>query len=352
MTPHHRPDAQSTVAFQVSNARLSWVDTARGLAIILVVLAHCWRGLENSGIMTLTDGWPGQLDRFIYLFHMNAFFILSGSFLLQQAQRGTARQFLGHLSLRLLYPLILWTYLFIILRILAGTAANTPAGPTALLVLPLPPIEHLWFLWAMFLGMVFWGGVTRLLPRLGRSPAAWLGLALSASLFWDRIEIPPLWVDWIVETLRHLPFIALGVALGFSMRWMRGQTWLPPYPIVWAPATFIALAFLAQYAEPKSLGLHILSALITLLFLALVQLIARLDPGSRVLNAARFLGQHSMAIFLAHTVFSAAMRIGLLQAGMSDPNLHLFMGTAIGLAGPLALALLAKRLGVSRLLGF
>lgn len=332
--------------------RLHWVDTARGLAIVLVVLAHCWRGLESSGLISLDDSWQGHLDRFIYLFHMNAFFVLTGSFLLQQAQRGTGRQFIGHLSRRLLYPLVLWTYVFISLRILAGAAANKPVGGEALLVLPLPPIEHLWFLWAMFLCMVIWGGLARTLPHLHKSPTAWIGLALAASLFWHSVEIPPLLVDWIMETLRHLPFVALGVALGFSARWMQCQMWLPPYMFLWAPAAFIGLEFIAQYADPKSFGLNILSALVTLLFLALSQSITRFWQSGQLMSGIQFLGRHSMAVFLAHTAFSAAMRIVLLKTGISDPNLHLLLGTVVGLLGPVALALFAQRLRVTRLLGF
>ena len=332
--------------------RLHWVDMARGLAIILVVLAHCWRGLANANLLGLEQGWLGYLDRFIYLFHMNAFFILAGSFLLQQAQRGTAGRYLGHLSLRLLYPLALWTYLFIALRVLAGASANAPADPAALLVLPLPPVDHLWFLWAMFLGMVFWGGLVRALTALGQRPVVWLILALAASLVWDMVEIPPTLVDWIAETLRHLPFLALGVALGFSGNWMEGKIWLPPRPYLWVPVAFIALGSLAQYAEPKSFGLNVLSALTTLLFLALAQPIARLGSKGRLNGVIRLLGQHSMAVFLAHTIFSAATRIALIKIGISDPSLHLILGTAIGLAGPLALALWAQRLRVTRLLGF
>ena len=46
------------------NTRFDWVDTAKGLGIILVVIAHVWT--------------KGPVRDFIYSFHMPLFFLLSG----------------------------------------------------------------------------------------------------------------------------------------------------------------------------------------------------------------------------------------------------------------------------------
>lgn len=46
--------------------RILWIDVARGIAILLVVLGHCIGNLYNPG------------NRFILAFHMPLFFFLSG----------------------------------------------------------------------------------------------------------------------------------------------------------------------------------------------------------------------------------------------------------------------------------
>lgn len=46
--------------------RIAWIDQARGMAILLVVLGHCCGDLENP------------VNRFVLAFHMPAFFFLSG----------------------------------------------------------------------------------------------------------------------------------------------------------------------------------------------------------------------------------------------------------------------------------
>lgn len=49
------------------NKRIQWIDIARGIAILLVIIGH-----------SLGNYWPGYLGNFIFVVHMPIFFILSG----------------------------------------------------------------------------------------------------------------------------------------------------------------------------------------------------------------------------------------------------------------------------------
>ena len=123
--------------------RLAQVDAVKGAAILLVVLGHAWRGLNADGLIepaTFT-----ALDSRIYAFHMPVFFALSGLFFAQVLARSTPCSFLRSRVLRLLWPLILWTYIFLGIKVLAGTRANTPVSIEDLMILPVPGVLHLWF---------------------------------------------------------------------------------------------------------------------------------------------------------------------------------------------------------------
>src|SRR4051812_17314369 len=74
LTPVPEPAASPT--------RVTWVDTAKGYGIILVVFAHAVRGLIASDIMTWTPV-TRFVDAWIYAFHMPLFFVLSGFFLVR-----------------------------------------------------------------------------------------------------------------------------------------------------------------------------------------------------------------------------------------------------------------------------
>ena len=72
--------------------RISWIDFAKGIAIILVVLGH---SIDE-----------GSLQKFIYVFHMPFFFVASG-FLLNLDKWGGAenyKPFADKLVRRLLVP--------------------------------------------------------------------------------------------------------------------------------------------------------------------------------------------------------------------------------------------------------
>lgn len=59
-----------------------------------------------------------------------------------------------------------------------------------------------------------------------------------------------------------------------------------------------------------------------------------------------------MAIYLAHTIFSATMREVLFAIGVSDLGWHLVLGFGIGILGPLVLLRVAQRIGAAQVLGF
>ena len=57
--------------------RIGWIDAARGVGIILVVIGHTLRGLETANLLSFSSDY-GHIDEVIYLFHMPLMFILSG----------------------------------------------------------------------------------------------------------------------------------------------------------------------------------------------------------------------------------------------------------------------------------
>ena len=79
--------------------RITWVDFAKGVAIILVVLGHATQG---------------DLQKFIFVFHMPFFFVIAG-FLLNFEKWGGAenyKAFATKLVKRLLVPYYLSEFLW------------------------------------------------------------------------------------------------------------------------------------------------------------------------------------------------------------------------------------------------
>ena len=56
--------------------RIAWIDAARGIGIVLVVIGHVEGGLIDAGIQSGASwAWPSYG---LYTFHMPLFFFLAG----------------------------------------------------------------------------------------------------------------------------------------------------------------------------------------------------------------------------------------------------------------------------------
>lgn len=62
-------------------------------------------------------------------------------------------------------------------------------------------------------------------------------------------------------------------------------------------------------------------------------------------------GRRSLEIFLAHIVVASGTRIILVQAGVTDPWVHVLAATTLGVFVPIAVAVAAERLGWTWLFG-
>ncbi|MCB1356490.1 MAG: acyltransferase [Maritimibacter sp.] len=326
--------------------REDWIDKARGIGIILVVFGHAWRGIAESGLAIPAGLYEG-VDRTIYAFHMPLFFLLSGMFLERIIARTDVPQYFVSRLVRLIWPLFLWTWLFFGFKLLAGSHQNTPLSGADFPFFPLPPLLHFWFLWALFLIQILVGVLAKAAGPLSRTTAFWSGLLVLTVAAASWVNIPGALIPWLGAALESAPYVVVGVVLARMQR-------LPARP---AWGLLAAAVFVAAIAYALTTGTTRLEhSLVTILaIVALTLAIHVADSSSGAFRNARWLahlGRVSMAIYLGHTIFSAAFRSLLLGVGIDQVWIVLAVAVAVGLAGPVALDWIARRLGVARLLGF
>ena len=122
-----------------AKSRVDWVDYAKGICIILVVLMHSTLGVEKSaGQLT----WLNGFIEWARPFRMPDFFLISGLFLAQRIDRPW-REYLDSKVLHFAYFYLLWmTILFFAksgaLTGALGPARSSAAGPLASSS-PIPP---------------------------------------------------------------------------------------------------------------------------------------------------------------------------------------------------------------------
>ncbi len=319
-------------------SRVEWIDSAKGALIILVIIGHAWRGLGPSGII------PSDLyvavDLRIYAFHMATFFALSGWFFVASLAKISAGAFLTSRLVRLLWPMVLWTYLFLVVKALAGQYSNNPTGLSDVLVAPVPGLFHMWFLWALFLLNIAFMCLKPFIKG-GKIPNGVLWAVIVVVTILQAINPSPLVLHWIGPAAHHAPFFLLGTILG-QTNWLAATS---RRQCVLAAVVFAVLLFLmpriADYHGVFQIGSIVLTACVLVVF-------SRLRP-SKTLTV---LGLASMPIYLSHIIFSAFTREVLFVLGVNSAWVHIGLTSAIGLIAPLILLWLARHTGTVRLLGF
>jgi fucose 4-O-acetylase-like acetyltransferase len=324
------------VTVQAILNRITWIDSARGIGILLVVYAHAVRGVFPVAD-SMPTAWRIQ-DDIIYAFHMPLFFILAGLFLWPSLAKGRT-SYMQNKAVMVAYPYFLWSLIMGGIQLLFAGHVNTPVSWRDLALIPVKPIEQFWFLYALFICQLI--------------------VMLCYSKKWMLYAVAPLCLviyisgssgDIFVQSLFWLPLVVLGVAVApalFALAEAALALRVAVAAIAWILfAALIGLGsgsgdpgVLARLATGVTGGFGIIG-------------VAMLMPQGAATRFVAQLGMASLAIYVMHTIFSAGARVALghVQPAL-DPAAIIAMATITGIALPLAIFLFADRFGFGQIIG-
>lgn len=328
-----------------ASERVTWVDTAKGICIILVVLLHSTHGVETA---LNTTTWLHSFVEFAKPFRMPDFFLLSGLFMARALGR-TRDGYIDAKVTHFVYFYVLWTLLQVGLK---ESALLLDAGPRAFAVhlayrLFVAPIGVMWFLYilvAFFL--IGWA--------FRRHPAWLLALAIPLHLFDDEISLalaPVLGAgDGLLwEFCSRLVFFVIGWMGAPLLFQLVGKARRQTILIVG-----LLLLWVLVNGTLVALGLHQtnwIGLLLGLLGACAVVLFSNLITEGSVGQLLRYAGSHSLIVFSTFFLGMAATRTVLLkllpQADASLIALAVFAGA---LATPFLLAWLIQWTGRGKFL--
>lgn len=330
-----RPASATRMYEPVENAiRVTWVDTAKGYGIILVVFAHAVRGLIASDIMTWTPV-SRFVDAWIYAFHMPLFFVLSGLFLVRSAERPWGA-FVSDKLRTIAYPYFVWSVITVLIKAALGPLANQPKSLSDLALIFYAPIDQYWFLYVLFVLLI----AASALLKLRVWP--WAIFVLAILIYPGLLPISSGGWDILAMARDMAIYVALGLIVGWrSLGMISGvhAGWLASGVV--AGLTVASLAGLSELPH-----MYALQPVFAVSGTVAVVALAVLTDKTKLSAAIQFLGRHSLEIYLAHTMASAAVRITLIKlAHVSEPVPHLVLGTLAGLYIPIAMVFLFGRVG-------
>jgi len=297
----------------VGNAKVNrrgWIDYSRGFVIIYVVYRHAMTGLLAAGI---------PINNAIYLIQessMPVFFIVSGIFIKASADKRGLGTFIKFKLESLIYPYLIWGGIHLSIQILLSEYTNYEKDIfyfTYLLTQP-RAVDQFWYLYALFSVMVIFVGLNLAWLKFKVLPNMLVALVLYLSSYFVS-------TDWfsINDILFYYLFLCVGFLMSEYMLPVNNQFFTGRW-ILFVLPIFVALQF---FWWSRYVGIHRLEQLdflgfwmfipITLIGAFLIFFIAHKLDEWNALKFLKYIGGHSLYIYIMHLIFSAAVRVFLLK---------------------------------------
>ena len=307
---------------QPSAARVPWVDYAKGICILMVVMMHSTLGVEAAAGAT---SWMHELVAFATPFRMPDFFLIAGLFLARRIDRDWP-DYLDRKVLHFAYFYVLWlTIQFALKAPMIMAEAGAGGVLSGYLAAYVQPFGTLWFIYLLPIFFVVTKGLRSVSPVI-----VWL---VAAALEISNLHTGSTIVD---EFASRFVYFYSGYVLAPHIFKLAEKVDAEPLKAlaalgVWALANgwFVKAGYSDLPFVSLALGFAGVGAIV-----ATSALLTRVSWG----EALRYCGENSIVIYLAFTVPMAATRMVLLKLGLiPDLGTVSLLVTVAGLSGALIL---------------
>lgn len=318
-------------ATSVNSHRVDWVDYAKGICIVLVVLMHSTLGVEKA------MGETGALNTFILWaqpFRMPDFFLISGLFLARRIDVPW-REYFDKKVVHFLYFYFLWMTIQFLFKGYGIWAEQGVAGVGREYALAfLEPFGTLWFIYLLPVFFV----ATKLMRRV----PPLLVFALAAAL-----EMAPIHTGWIMIDEFAARFVYF-----FAGHWLATHVFRFANHMggLSTPALFAAL-LIWGFAHTEAFSHDLVTGPGPGLAFGFIGTAAVVTAGVllsrfRASEAIRYLGENSIVVYLSFFVFMATCRaIALRLVPEWGPDAISLAVTLAGLSGPVLLFWVSRKMG-------
>jgi uncharacterized membrane protein YcfT len=308
--------------------RVEWVDFAKGICIILVVLMHSNNGVEKY--LSITTAF----QKFIHWaqpFRMPDFFLISGLFL-NSAINKPWREYLDKKCFHFVYFYVLWFLIQHVFKTIAVGNKEQLFDVSYIAYNFIKPFGTLWFIYLLPLLFVV-VKLTKFVPPL-------LIFIMAAMLEIAHIKTGSIVID---EFAARFVYFYVGYWLANtifefsdSVRGMNGVL-VGSGIIIWG--VFEMLMVSHGFSSWRGISL-LLGFIGTGALIATSVLIAK----TKYLIFLRYCGQYSLVIYLAFSLFMGTMRVFLIKFLPNlDPHIITLACLLSGVFGPLIIQKLTNR---------
>lgn len=309
----------TTETASVPKSRIDWIDAAKGLTIILVVMEHTTFGVQNAiGYLPPVFGAIAELAK---PFRMPLFFLVAGLFA-WKALYGDLRKFVDGKILHFAYFYILWSVIQIGLKIVIPHDGPWKVTYIDLLMIPIQPFAVLWFIYS--LAMFFCA------MRLLRSARPFFVIFFATALYFLRLD-----TGWMLIDEFAWRFIWFVLGVYGAKRIFEIADWARAYPVKGLALSAVLLASLAAVVLSRLVDIRGFELLMGFAGAGAAIMLVSIMASRNLAVPLTYVGKHSLYIFLSFFLPMAATRIALVKLGMENGDLITLIATATAVIAPI-----------------
>jgi len=326
-------------AAQIAVDNKGWIDRAKGICIILVVMMHTALGVEKvldeTGFLHAVVAWTKP-------FRMPDFFLLSG-FLAGGIGALSRRAFIDRRIAHYVYFYLLWLAVLTSLKLAMDGALTVDGFVRALAFGLIEPFSTLWFIYVLPIFM--------LVARFTQGWLVWpIGMFAAVLHVWAAAI--PEGGDYAMSS-QVFGWIAPDSAalfLIFFLSGYLGRGLIDHIPGLVRMAPIMAVTILLLWAALHSYAFRVgltsipgLTIVFGLLGALAIMIVAVLIERVPAIDWLAYCGRHSLAIYLAFVIPMAASRSLLVgKLGVTQPDLVMITVLACAILFPLVLERLVQ----------
>ena len=306
----------------LAEKRRVWIDSDKGISILLVGFGHCLATLQNKGLAM--DDYPAitYISVFLYGFRMPLFFIISGIFISGGLQKKGIKGYCAYRADTILYPLMVWGFIEITLSLITARFTNNGTTPISYLNLIIDARQtgHFWYLNALFfIGVLY--AVTRAWLNITPLKQVIVGLLLYAVA--SYIHLNDINAGSLTDIFGYYIFFAIGDLISSNVLSAKFEKHFSSFKI-FVPLLAVFLFsqyYFAQYnmnGGPDGINYVEHKMPLFFLFEALIGCAISINFSFLLqrynkLNFLRVIGYHSLYIYCMQIIVMTVSRIVLVN---------------------------------------